>query len=317
MGGNPIKIGSFNMNNFWNADKKDIQTIAKIISTVDFDILAMQELFREDAVTQLMLELGSNWTWRPPEVNRGSGKIDEGSIFIWKKSKFQLATGRRSESDFSLGASKVSVPDIWRQYPKDPILTGGRLVRDPFYIRLESLQGWYEIRLINTHIMFSQKNIPESQNIEKRQKEFQALTNIYCRLSDQLYRSGRPSYTFLLGDYNLNLPGIGKSKAYIPEHCNPMWKYKNGRLRKQVITLQDKLSTLGYKENASGQRIWEFANNYDHFTFDKLRFEGMRMPVCDRIDTVQGYYGGDFEQHKTKISDHIPIYLQFSLTDRP
>jgi len=317
MGGTPIKIGSFNMYKFnWRSDneiRKNISKIAEIIQGEEFDILAMQEVFNEQAARLLLQELGLNWDMRWASPISRSVQQAEGYAYLWKRNKFQLATGRRCEDDVSPGASKVFTPDIWGQYRKDPILDNGRLARDPFYIRLESLHGWYEIRLINTHILFGDS----TADIAKRQHELEALIHIYCKLSDKLYRSGRPFYTFLLGDYNLNLPGVGKAKAYIPEHCNPVRKYENGILRKQIVTLQDKPTTLGCKEDTPGQRIWEFANNYDHFTFDELRFEGMKFPDCYRIDSVRKYCDDDFERHKAEVSDHIPICLQFSLTDRP
>lgn len=77
--------------------------------------------------------------------------------------------------------------------------------------------------------------------------------------------------------------------------------------------MQDQLTTL---KNRSQQKpddpVRGFSNNYDHFSFDELRFEGMQLPVCTRIDTVRKYCNDDFELHRKDISDHIPICLNFS-----
>ena len=213
----PIKLGSFNMYKFsYRSDReisKNLEKIAEIIRD-NFDILAMQEVFNEETIRRLLFYLGNDWVyrWEAPTSNYKSAQISEGYAYLWKKSKFRLATGRQSEDDTAPGANRVFQPRIHHQYARDPILVDGRLARDPFYIRLESVYGWYEIRLINTHIIFG-----DSADIEKRQRELEALINIYCKISDKVYRSCRPFYTFLLGDYNLNLPRAWTKKPYLQE----------------------------------------------------------------------------------------------------
>lgn len=320
----PIKIGSFNMYKFsYQSDKdikKNLEKIVNIIRNEGFSILAMQEVFSEGAVKRLMMDLGTDWTyqWAQPNSNSSSRQVAEGYAYLWKKSEFRMATGQQSEDDTSPGASKVYDPRIFLQYPKDPILTEGKLARDPFYIRLESLFGWYEIRLINTHIMFSDRIGSENETevsapaAEKRRQELEALIHIYSRLSSKLYRSRRPFYTFLLGDYNLNLKRKDTNPPYlyneVVEEC------ENGRVLKRIITVQDQLTTLKDRSRKEPDKPARgFANNYDHFTFDELRFTGMQLPICARIDTVRKYCGDDFELHRKEISDHIPICLSLSL----
>ena len=320
----PVKIGSFNMCKFSNQSdgevRKNLDKIVEIIRRENFDILAMQEVFNKGAAEQLSRLLGTDWTyaWEAPKSNYRSAQISEGYAYFWKKSRFQLATGRRSKDDTSPGAGRVFDPRIHRQYPRDPILMDGRLARDPFYIRLESLQGWYEIRLINTHIIFSgpQKTdggiAVSASDAGKRQRELEALINIYCKISDKAYRSCRPFYTFLLGDYNLNLNRPWTTPPYLQETVE---KLENGHLLKRIVTKQDQLTTLKARSPKEPDKpARDFSNNYDHFTFDELRFEGMQLPVCTRIDTVYGYCNNDFELHRKEISDHVPICLTFSFT---
>lgn len=309
----PVKIGSFNMCKFSNQSdgevRKNLDKIVEIIQKENFDILAMQEVFSPGVAEQLEGRLGTDWKhrWEPPKSR--SVQISEGYAYFWKKSRFQLATGRRSEDDASPGAKRVFESRIHSQYPRDPILASGRLARDPFYIRLESLQGWYEIRLINTHIIFSGS---QKADIEMRQRELEALINIYCKISDKAYRSCRPFYTFLLGDYNLNLNRPWTTPPYLQETVE---KLENGRLLKRIVTKQDQLTTLKARSPKEPDKPARgFSNNYDHFTFDELRFEGMQLPVCTRIDTVRRYCNDDFELHRKEISDHVPICLTFSFT---
>ena len=323
----PVKIASFNMYKFsYRRDKeirKNLSKIADIICGEGFSIVAMQEALNEGAVQQLMLCLGPTWEykWDHPISGHSAPQAAEGYAYLWKKSEFRLATGRKSEEDTTSGARKTYDPRIFHQYPRDPILTYGRLARDPFYIRLESLFGWYEIRLINTHIMFSNRAGAEDEagvsasNVQKRRQELAALIHIYSRLSVEQYRSRRPSYTFLLGDYNLNLKREWIKPPYLTDEV--VEEFENGRLLKKIVTVQDKLTTLKSRSvNEPGKPAQGFANNYDHFTFDELRFTGMQHPICDRIDSVQKYCDGDFELHRKEISDHVPICLSFSLNER-
>lgn len=319
--GVPIKIGSFNMYKFsYRSDKeikKNIKTIVDIIEKENFDILAMQEVFSADAIENLLMpQLGKKaWDscWDQPKSN--SIQANEGYAFLWKKNKFRLATDMGKGADPTFAKPKDFMPRIYHQYRKDPLLIGGRLARDPFYIRLESINGWYEIRLINTHIMFSARKgseeildsrVSDISEAEKRRREFEALVNIYCKLEDKRYRSNRPAYTFLLGDYNLNLNRPWTSSPYLNELIE-----KDG---KQIITVQDQLTTLKRPSHKEPDKpVCEFSRNYDHATFNRLRFNGMQLPVPSCIDTVKKYCSGDFELHRKEVSDHIPICLSFSL----
>lgn len=184
--------------------RKNISKIAEIIQGENFDILTMQEVLNEALIRDmLMRELGPQWTyvWDQP-VSR-SIQAAEGYAYLWRTSKFRLASGQKNPNDNSPAASKVFSPHIYRQYSADPLLTNGRLIRDPFYARFESLNGWYEIRLINTHIMFqekeaSDKSIYTISNPQKRIQKFEKLIDIFEKVSDKQYRSSRPSYTFIL-----------------------------------------------------------------------------------------------------------------------
>ena len=68
------RIGSFNMYKFqaYRSDKeisKDLNKIAEIIRTEQFDIIALQEIFSKTAMNMLLSRLGRNWngSWESPQ----------------------------------------------------------------------------------------------------------------------------------------------------------------------------------------------------------------------------------------------------------
>lgn len=311
----PVKIGSFNMFKFNYTStreiSKNISRIAEIIRTEDFDILAMQEVLNRDVLAfRLLPELGPrwDWVWMPP-VSR-SKQAAEGYAYLWKKERFRLATGQKDPDEDSPAARRVFSPRIYRQYSADSMLVNGRLTRDPFYARFESLNGWYEIRLINTHIVYGSRS---ASDILMRSREFDKLVDIFEKVSDKVYRSSRPSYTFVLGDYNLNLKRPWNEAPYLPQET--IQRGIGGRGAKRIVTRQDQRTTLhAPSSKAPDEPTRGYANNYDHFTYDELRFEGVQLPHCMRVDTVRKYCGDDFDLHRREVSDHIPICLTFSLT---
>lgn len=318
-----IKIGSFNMFKFsqYRSDKenkKDLDKIADIIKGEDFDIVALQEVFSEGAIEEIRKRLGSYWhcAWKAP--NAKSAKAAEGYGYLWNSRRFRPATGlkieerRIAKEDRNGYARKVFDPAVQNRWH-------GHLLRDPLYARFESVHGWYEIRLINTHIVYSAKSkedAPCEQEYSKsdalvRQQELDRLLDIYRTVEDKVYRSSRPCYTVMLGDYNLNLKSSGARGPYLEPVSEK--RERNGQIQKRIITIQDELTTLKAKSRtAPDESIMEFANNYDHFSYDEIRFNGIKVDY-GRVNTVEKYCNSDFEQHRREISDHVPIYLSITL----
>ena len=113
------KIGSFNLRNIGKTalgklNLRSIETIAKIISEENFDIVALQEVLSEGAALSsnfgsketmkkdLLYELGSNWSFawadsrREPGISNMYGfsnndQRGEGYAFIWNNTRIQLA----------------------------------------------------------------------------------------------------------------------------------------------------------------------------------------------------------------------------------
>ncbi len=299
------KIGSFNCLNFGlNATKDKINAIASIIQKEKFDIVALQEIKGPRAFEQLLKFLNKGiGTWHGVPDNCS---LVNDYAFVWNARRIALPKTWTGEG------LREAAPAIYKQYKVDHSKGQIKLIREPFFARFIPIGGGaprIEIRLINTHIRFS-KGKPDSSEdedmpgaVEMRKREFDILTHsIYNREADQRYGNHRPSYTILLGDYNLNLSGgnggfLGNERAKI--------EIQDGRKSKIIKTVQHELSTLKSKVE-EGEDI--FSNNYDHFTYDAIRFGDSTVEYC-RINSVQRYCGNDYKKHRKNVSDHVPIAM--------
>ena len=309
-------IGSFNMFKFsFQSDseiRKDFAVLSRIIRDNRFDIIALQEVFSPNALDRLLNYLGRyEWdgVWGSP--TSFSSIAAEGYGFIWNKNRMRLAVTTLPD-----GSKKTFRPHIYNQYRVDRRMGQTPLIRNPYYARFEPLDGSFcEIRLINTHIMFSKGNstnqLLDIGAVVMRKREFDILTQaLYNSISDKRYGNNRPAYTIILGDYNLNLRTSGAAGAFLNEI---VMVQDRGQI-KRLITVQDKLTTL--KANKAGSQedfgFSYWANNYDHFTYDMDRFSSVSA-VSSRINTVKDYCNDDYELHRKTVSDHVPIALKLNL----
>ncbi len=318
------KIGSFNLRNL-NYSTRDIESsfddkhikrnyhdIGRIICE-NFDIVALQEVLNEN-VLSLLFQGYSGWEYRWSLTNNKYGNSSEGYAFAWRKNKFR----------------PVTEPVIWNQYRQDDIIGMTGLFRHPFYGRFTPVNAdiaspYCELRLINTHIRFSPRNewkITEISDTELRRREFMVLAkNVLNKLSNKCYKETTPAYTFLLGDYNMNLPGCGITGSVIDETfvvIEDQYHYK------KIITVQRDKTTLSRKmvlnpSTGKTEYIFDgFANNYDHFSYVESYITDRGVYVkADTVNTVMRYCNLDFEKHWREISDHIPILLTLDFKDAP
>lgn len=309
------RIGSFNMFKYQayrsdDENRKDIGLIARIINDQQFDIVGIQEIFSKTAMDILLKYLGPYWEGRWDEPYYASSSAKEGYAFIWNKRRFKLASTTLEE-----GGARVYEPRIFYQYKLDRNIWQEKLVRDPYYGRFEPVNGPFcEFRLINAHIMFSRSSNHGDDNplgnILMRRNEHKILSEaLYPKISDRVYGNNRPGYTILLGDYNLNHPASNVYGAWLQE----VFIVNDGRVTKRIETVQTQLTTLrtppsDSSKDYSGEEIW--ANNYDHFTFDANRFEGIGMNAS-RVNSVD--YCKDYKDHRRIISDHVPVKLDIDL----
>ena len=304
-----FKIGSFNCLNLGMAASKDIQTFADIILDGGFDIIALQEIKGHNGLNRIMARLPSYW----------EGDADDSVndyAFIWNTRRFVLANAEET------GLSREYKPRIYKQYKIDRKNGQTDLIREPFFARFFPTGGaapYIEVRIINTHIRFSKGKSDNSEDVNTpgaiamRKNEFDVLTKaIYAKEADKRYGNNRPSYTILLGDYNLNSPSSTAKSPYLIESFEID---DTIRSKKIITTIQKELSTLKKKQEDDSQDVDDnniFANNYDHFTYDASSFRDV-VVTCQRINTVDKYCDGDKEKHIKDISDHLPVMMNIDI----
>lgn len=312
---NPLRIGSFNLYKFSrNASKERLQKIAEIIKESEVDIVAVQEVFSEEALKNLLMYMeGWKMSWDSPQSRSVSAA--EGYGFLWNENTVLLSRNR---------SGKVFEPVIHNQYPHKDV---GSLIRNPYYGRFVLKNNeMCEIRLINTHIMFSlDRSVNESDDhdasidlsdLKMRKREFEILASkILPKLEDKTYdlfwgeNDGkcRNPYTILLGDYNLNLKSSGAKGAVLEDNLAVIM-VQDAKSLKEIITVQDQLTTLR-KKNPETEKIEGYRNNFDHFTYDKKR------PIktkCWALDAPRKMFGGNYDEYKKLASDHLMIVLELS-----
>lgn len=291
--------------------KKDLDSIANIISTEKFDIIAMQEVFDEKPMNMILARLGSHWQGAWGKPNSRSAQAAEGYAFIWNTDRIELAKSVTSSG------TRIYQPRIYQQYKIDKKSGQRELVRDPFYGRFKPKYENYEIRIINTHIMFSNGGKDEHEDdaiqlgdIAMRRNEYEILIkNILAKENTWRYGNNLTSYTILMGDYNLNLRRDWTSGPYLEE----VVEIADGKYTYKIRTVQDQLTTVKNRSKLNpDEPVRGYANNYDHFSYDEDRFSDLH-PKVKRIDSVRKYCDDDFEKHKKEISDHVPISIEIDL----
>lgn len=152
-----------------------------------------------------------------------------------------------------------------------------------------------------------------------RNNEYNVLMQaIYPKISDRSYGNFMPTYTIILAEYNMNLKrdwivGQGRSSVYID---NEVIFISDGNEIKQIKTVQDGLTMLKDPQNkengADDNPLRGYANNYDHFSYDIIRFSNANV-TYRRVDAVRKYFNDNFKEYRREVSDHIPIAIDIEL----
>ena len=345
-----------------DAVPKDLEGIAQIIIQNNFHVIALQEIIDRWAIYELLLYLDYGRTiktidmnatigrdygcesyylyetkywravWAKP-ISRYGNNVSEGYAFLWDTRKIDLINNKDGSE---------STPF----FPKNMDKKYSELVRPPFISRFKPRRGQYEIRLINTHIAYKRPVILLSdeednsgltnEDYKLRKKEFAILTDLLANISQKNYiqniiKEADVSfvpYTFLLGDYNLNLPGKGKDhKAELDED---EIRIKKGNI--EIITVNEDLTTMSPKpKDPEEKKKWQadvipdhhMSNNYDHFSFDQNRLlkHNITPPIARRTESQFYMYTDSaddtkFDAYKKLISDHVPIFINFDVRNR-
>lgn len=318
------KIGSFNMRNLGavalgRSNERDLRKIAEIIREESFDIVALQEVLSEGkaftssgyAKKSLLMELGSGWDFCWAEAETGNAPRHEGYGFLWNKRRLRLAT-----AELPNGTIRTYKPRILEQ-----VIIREEMKRRPFYARFtpEGMPGgcFMEIRLLCIHTYYGQDTL-EDRLIRDRELDI-LLKEIYPQISDRIYGNNMPAYTILLGDYNVELRRawkenmVRRSPAYLKSDGKDIIETSDWR-KMRIRTVQDEFTTLkkGDSQNEDERSTGGYAHDYDHFSFEENRFEGIVMSAR-RVDAVRRYCGADFDKYLRTVSDHIPIMMEIEI----
>lgn len=337
------RIGSFNLRNLGlaamgNGNSRNLRTIANIIRDEGFDVVALQEVLSQGkafmsedyAKKSILMELGPDWDFSWADAGSESDPRHEGFAFVWRKSKLRL-------SSTMVNTRYGTVERVF--YPRMCKTSQADLFRRPYYGRFTT-QGVLggpnvEFRLVCVHTYYGKTDSIADREI--RQKELDVLMKeVYPQLSDRRYGDPLDSYTILLGDYNAELWTTetrrwqeplkairgGKKPAIIKtDGDGVVYSQKYGN--RAIKTVQDQLSTLKVKQSDQGEESFDtsgYSYNYDHFSYDEKRFEGVRIRVkClrnvvnDYCLPVNGDYETDFEKYYHTVSDHIPIIMEIDI----
>ena len=330
-----IRIGSFNVRNLADGQGRDLDRIAKMINYYHLDVVALQEVLSEGKILKgitledsngqaraykrsLMRRLCGSWDceWASPVLSRenepfrGDDRRGEGYAIMWRTDKFDLPNGRWG---------RPFRPRILSNYEPEIAESRLRLIRDPLYARfLLKNHHVAELRILVTHVVFGKSNsldgIVDYGAVEMRRKEFDILAGQLYRRVAEYYKVpyATSPYTILLGDYNLNLgsyPAV-PAVAYFDSKGRPVPENSS---KAQIYTYQTDKSTI--KSSAP-----EYANNYDHFSFDERTKRIVRLESIHSIDLVNKYTKeGDvtpeqrFDRYRKEVSDHLPIIMEVDL----
>ena len=269
-------IGSWNTRHFSGVGTHDTGKIAEVILSEGFDIVALQEVKRAEAIEFLKRRLPE---WEgchgQPRTRERDEEFNLGFAFLWNTKRVREC-------------SKDGRPIIFDMYKSQTVMT-----RNPYYGRFtpNGLLGgsFFEIRLINIHLWFGKDLALDKQ---KRLEEFKLVTrDIYSSLSHRRYGDNMPAYTVVLGDYN-----FCAVICHLQENDTAI--YFAGTKQEEKTTLSTKNEVL--------------VNDYDHFGYNDNRFSATGVTI-ERVDSVSKYMNNDFDLHMKKLSDHVPIKMELIL----
>ena len=180
-----LLLATWNIRDFGNEDKRPKQAlpgprleesfyyIAEVISS--FDIVAVQEVNRLDALERVMHILGPSWDYITTDGSERTDDNKERMTFVFDKRKVR----------FRHVAGQIVLPR-WE------LLDGGKqFARTPYYASFQA--GWFTFSMCNVHIRYG--------GIDDLAPRIQEIDRI-CELLSERARE-RDENIILLGDFNI------------------------------------------------------------------------------------------------------------------
>lgn len=269
------KIGSFNVGGPIPLILTDAEAVADVIERHHLDIIAFQDM--QGNVTEIVNKFCKTVCNNLNSFDYRSGRgmsADRSFAFLWKTNKVEL----------------MEEPIIYERY-RTNFANEWSFKRDPLLGRFRTING-YEIRLINTHLFFT--------DIQQRLSECARITgDVYYSIASIIPESiGTKVFTLALGDYNLDC-GV----------CNKISLENNFT---NLVTVQEGCTTLKkYGNKDEGFVSTGLSNNsYDHFTYDKNKVESAIRAAPTAINVPIESFGGNYTKYFNDVSDHIPIIIE-------
>lgn len=271
---------------------KDWKLIARIINNSNIDIVALQEIFSEKPVAELQRYMnfyGCKWDYRFAQKETVRNER-EGYAFLWNTKRISLLR----DSD------RIFEPHIEAKWSRS-------LIRPPFVGRFMPVgfnTPFIEIRIINTHIVYSkdrymERNENDWTSLELRKNEYRKLSKaVFPQIAHERFGVFRDAYTLITGDYNLCL-----------QHCLNIDAEPSDE-RISISSRQHEKTTLS-KLQADLPHLDPYSNDYDHFSFSE--HESPYVHQTARIDAPRNFCGGNFDYYRQNISDHVPIILHLDV----
>ena len=298
-------ILSFNMRNVGGEARlnRDWNTVADIVRDTRADIVAVQEVFSPLPFKLLCAKLNVgflvNWNYRCVSHETCRNSRCEGYAFLWNAKRVDLSPYEKvvEGNRVIVGTHEPEIRTEWSR----------TLVRPPCvarFIPVGSCVPFIELRIISTHIIFGEDKYSREKGNELSDRELRLAE--YRALSERLFpRVGkdrsdgnfRTPYTFIAGDYNL-LQGECAVIDNMPK--DEVAFMKTRQILASTITDGDE-NSLGRYTN----------HDYDHFSYSDR--EHRYIQDVERIDAPTRYYGGDFKRYGERMSDHVPVTMQFDV----
>ena len=356
-------LGSFNMFKFSRQGNpesgKSYDTIAKIFEEAKFDNVSLQEVFDRKAVQDLVDVLNKKtsgkWSYSWDEPKRTTNKqAREGYAFIWNTRRLDKVATRLDD-----GSIREFEPRIVNQYRKDIISTGRKeLLRNPYYGRFaprnkRNESYGFELRIINAHIMFKKtdddKDTFDLSDVAMRKNEYALLSQVILPKIDMKrygvedednkgVKSHLHTYTVLMGDYNLNIDNrvenpLNPNRYPYLAKSFIVW-LPDGTKKHEIVTVQEeKTSLIRLPSSAQDDELFpselHYSNNYDHFTYDKVKLDDYKVGVAaHRVNVIEDNpsfgvnipvsknFEGDFRKYHDTVSDHLPVMMKLTVNPR-
>jgi hypothetical protein len=286
-------IGSLNVVDFFGYNSRDIGILADIIVGESFDIVALQGVCNKISLYYLLRRLPNYWRWYHASPRSKIKEIDYiENIYGFGHPEFDTVHETRDTARgfaFIWNSRRIrecseNGPQIFDQFKYDDF------VRKPLYGRFtpSGLSGgaFFELRLINVDLCS-----PFEDRV-RRQREYTVLMDqIYTKVNKKRYGNNMPSYTIILGDYNI--PG-----SFFPS--------LNQNSEEQVVVTE--LEGMPSNNLSKDDTMY---SSYAYFSYDIRRFSGLVI-TTKRVDP--GPYSLRPNKEYNEIDDdYFPIKMEIAL----